>query len=181
MSWHGGPSRRAGRDTCSAWPEATSEDRSCRRATAARSASRGQLARIVDPAGPPRRSPHDRPAEESTRRRKERLDAPHPEREPIAPQLVYGSPGVEELREQAIMLGRRKLARRTGEDKSRFQRFLEGSDTSDETLSLVAKAVQMSARGCTNPGCNRSARPRSPTCSEACKKALVRASSVEET
>jgi hypothetical protein len=103
-------------------------------------------------------------------------DKVDPEREPVAPQLVYGSPGVEELRNRAIMLGRRELARRTELSDSRYRRFVEGSETSDETLSLVARAAQMdtASRRCSYPGCERPARPRSITCSEACRKALAR-------
>jgi hypothetical protein len=103
-------------------------------------------------------------------------DKVDPEREPIAPQLVYGSPAVEELRYLATVLGRTELSRRTGMPESRFRRFMEGSATSDLTLSLVATAVQKDStpRPCTYPGCERPARPRSSTCSEACRKALVR-------
>jgi hypothetical protein len=102
-------------------------------------------------------------------------DKVDPEREPIAPQLVYGSPGVEELRYLASMLGRRELARRTGMPDSRYRGFVEGSNTSNETLSLVAKAVEIesTARRCAYSGCERSARPRSKTCSETCRKALA--------
>jgi hypothetical protein len=110
-------------------------------------------------------------------------DKVDPEREPIAPQLVYGSPAVDELRYLASMLGRRELARRTGMPESRYRSFVEGSDTSDETLGLIANAMQLDSRSrrCSCPGCERVARPRSRTCSEACRKALERSDESAET
>jgi hypothetical protein len=103
-------------------------------------------------------------------------DKVDPEREPIAPRLVYGAPAVEELRYSAIALGRTELSRRTGMPESRYRRFLEGSATAEETLALVAEAVQAGSAPprCAYPGCERQARPRSIACSEACRKALAR-------
>jgi hypothetical protein len=105
-------------------------------------------------------------------------DEVDPDRDPVEPQLVYGTLGIEDLRRKAIVLGRREIGRRTGKPASRFQRFLQGSGTSDETLSLFAEAIEMEVpiHLCAAPGCGRPARHRSLTCSEACRKSRARLS-----
>lgn len=101
--------------------------------------------------------------------------------DPAGARLYYGTANADALRQRVRAGGVRKVSSRSGVPVQTLSDWCQGGGTSAEVLARIVAALDeiadepaASAGTCGRNSCERSARPRSSFCCEACKKTHAR-------